>query len=277
MLAEKIFEQFPRLEIVSVDTLLVYEAYDPIRVAFLTKKIAQDNSFIQPIIVGQEPNGGKRIILDGVNRLEVLKRLGIRDLVAHVVQYFEPTEVELFSNHHYFFEDHEMWLKKIQAVLPGPLAEITLTEAKAGVKNQSLLGYIRSGNTVWSMGNHVDLPTTAATVNKVVDAYLGQTQVCRRSEVDLTGSNVPLELVFRRFTPQEIVSLASSGGTLNSGITRHLVSAYCLGLHVPLSLLESHQTLEEKNKELKNILMKHIMDKGYRFYPRPIYKFDEKE
>lgn len=277
MMETQLLQLFPRLEIVSIDDLLVYESFDPVRIAHLTKKISDDNTFLQPIIIGEEPENKKRIVLDGVNRIEVLKRLGIRNVVAHVVNYFEKSEVELFSNHHYFFNKHEELFQMIYGIVGGEMSQLSLEEAIEQVKNQTLVGYIRHNGNVYSLGSHRNIDSTVHLLNTLVSSYLGQTDFCRRSEVDLSLSNVPMELVFRRFTPDEIVQLSLSGGRLNSGITRHVVSVYCLGLYVPLSLLESDTPLEEKNKQLQTMLFNLVVDRGYRFYPRPIFKFDEKE
>lgn len=276
MFAEQLLQFFPKLEILSIEDLHVYEAYDPIRVAHLTKKIAQDNIFLQPILVAIADE--RKIVIDGVNRLEVLRRLGIRDVVAQVVNYFDVTEVELFSNHHYFFSRHDELLEKVKKILPlESLSATTFEKAEENTRNQTSKGYIKYNGTVLDLGNHTDLDETVQVLNDIVKSYLGQTDFCRRSEVDLSLSNVPFEIVFRRFTPQEIVELSVEGKKLNSGITRHVVSVYCLGLHVPLSLLQSAVPLGEKNSQLQTMLLNLVTDRGYRYYPRPVYKFDEKE
>lgn len=277
MIEKKLLQLFPRLEILPLEKLLVYELYDPVRIAHLTKKIAQDNVFSQPIIVGEDPISKRLIVLDGVNRIEVLKQLGVKDVVAHIVNYFDTNEVELFSNHHYFFSKQNQLIDACKSFVSGQPVEMDEKKALAGVTDQSLMGYVRFNGTILNLGAHESIEKTVQFLNSLVNTYLGQTDFCRKSEVDLSLSNVPMEIVFRRFTPQEIVSIALAGSKLNSGITRHLVSVYCLGLNVPLSLLQSEIDITEKNEQLKNMLYNVVVDRGYRYYPRPVYKFNEKE
>ncbi len=276
MIIDHVLQSFPRLEIIPLKDLLVYEAFDPVRVEYLTKKIAHDNIFLQPIIVGESPMG-ERIVLDGVNRREVLRRLDVHHVVAHVVSYFDQKEVELFSNRHYFFSNEKNLFTKIEKIFQQPLEKISLEQGESGILDQRLIGYVKVEDAIFSFGAHNLLNTTVDHMNAVVSSYLGQTEFCRQSEMDMGFSRVPLQIGFRRFTPQEIVDLSVQGKKVNSGITRHLVSVYCIGLHIPLSLLQSDLSSEEKNKELQKILYNLVKNRAYRFYPRPIYKFDEKE
>lgn len=88
-------EQFllDRLQLFRLDQLRLFEAYDENKVQRLQRKIAREGVFLNPISVVRE-----RIVIDGVNRLEALRRLGGQHVPCVVYDY---AEVDLLGNVHY--------------------------------------------------------------------------------------------------------------------------------------------------------------------------------
>lgn len=91
-------EQFllDRLQLFRVDQLRLFEAYDESKVERLQHKITREAVFLNPISVVRE-----RIVIDGVNRLEALRRLGAHHVPCVVYDY---EEVDLLGNVHYCFD-----------------------------------------------------------------------------------------------------------------------------------------------------------------------------
>jgi glycerol-3-phosphate cytidylyltransferase len=81
------------VKLVSIPDLKLYEEYDKKKVAKLVKKIEKEKVFFNPITVNEH-----LVVIDGVNRLEALKRLKAKFIPCLVVQY---KDVELAQNIHY--------------------------------------------------------------------------------------------------------------------------------------------------------------------------------
>jgi cytidyltransferase-like protein len=82
-----------RLQVFSIDRLRLFENYDEGKVRRLERKIDSDGIFFNPISIVRE-----NVVIDGVNRLEALRRLGARYVPCVVYDY---AEVELLGNVHY--------------------------------------------------------------------------------------------------------------------------------------------------------------------------------
>lgn len=82
-----------RVKLLPIADLLIYEQYDEEKVARLTEKIRVEQCFFNPITVTES-----NIVIDGVNRLEALTRLGARHVTCLQVDY---KDVDLVPNIHY--------------------------------------------------------------------------------------------------------------------------------------------------------------------------------
>lgn len=82
-----------RVKLVEIEKLKLYERFDEQKVLKLVKKIDDDGCFFNPITINEY-----KIVIDGVNRLEALKRLGVKYVTALEVDY---RDVDLLANTHY--------------------------------------------------------------------------------------------------------------------------------------------------------------------------------
>jgi cytidyltransferase-like protein len=85
-----------RLQMFAVEQLRIFENYDEVKVQRLQRKIAGEGVFLNPISIVRE-----RIVIDGVNRLEALRRLGAKHVPCVVYDY---TEVDLLGNVHFYVD-----------------------------------------------------------------------------------------------------------------------------------------------------------------------------
>jgi cytidyltransferase-like protein len=85
-------EQFlrERLRMVPIGDIRIYEAHDEVKVGRLVSKIEAEQVFFNPISIVSE-----RIVIDGANRFEALKRLGARHAPCVVYDY---SDVDLLGN-----------------------------------------------------------------------------------------------------------------------------------------------------------------------------------
>jgi cytidyltransferase-like protein len=79
-----------------LDELRLFEDYDEAKVDRLCEKIAIDDVFLNPISIVLE-----KIVIDGANRLEALRRLGCRQIPCVVYDY---ADVDLIGNVHFINE-----------------------------------------------------------------------------------------------------------------------------------------------------------------------------
>jgi glycerol-3-phosphate cytidylyltransferase len=84
------------IKLFPIQDLRIYEKFNEEKTQKLTKKINEEGFFVNPITVAM--TGKHLIVIDGVNRLEAVRRLGAKFVVAHTVLY---SEVDLLRNVHY--------------------------------------------------------------------------------------------------------------------------------------------------------------------------------
>lgn len=97
-------EVLTNLQLVSMDALSLYEDYDEAKVRNLQRKIERDGVFFNPITVGTWNMDGLalKIVVDGVNRLEALRRLAARNVPCML---FDYRQIDLQPNIHYVQAD----------------------------------------------------------------------------------------------------------------------------------------------------------------------------
>lgn len=81
------------VKLLPIPDLKLYENFDENKVLKLIKKIKKENVFFNPITINEY-----KIVIDGVNRLEAVKRLGANFIPCLIVNY---QDVELNQNIHY--------------------------------------------------------------------------------------------------------------------------------------------------------------------------------
>lgn len=81
--------------------------------------------------------------------------------------------------------------------------------------------------------------------------------------------------LFFGYRRAEIMRTSLDGAKLPMGVTRHTISGRALGLHVDTVMLDSDIPLEQKNVWLKHVIRRKIKDNRVRFYPEPVFSFDD--
>src|SRR3989339_1291666 len=103
-----------RMEIVPVNKILTHEEFDSSRSDSLIEKFKKRGILTDPIIVASLGEG-KYLQLDGMNRLNCFKKLGIKTILCQIVDYNNQEEVILSSWIHLFKakrKDFFRYLKK---------------------------------------------------------------------------------------------------------------------------------------------------------------------
>lgn len=89
-----------QLKLIPIDELSIYEQFQEEKVNKLYEKIKLEKQFDFPISVGLHED--LNIVVDGVNRLEVLKRLGCKFALCLAIPY---NDIHLTNNIHYIKEN----------------------------------------------------------------------------------------------------------------------------------------------------------------------------
>jgi hypothetical protein len=80
---------------------------------------------------------------------------------------------------------------------------------------------------------------------------------------------------FGRFGREDLLTLADSGISVPSGITRVLLPKRALRFNLPLEVLRAERSLEEKEAWLQETIRALVARKAIRFYREPTFHFDE--
>lgn len=257
---------FKKLRVLSIKKLSLYEKFDHVKVKKLKKKILKDKVFKDPIIVGEITQNNKNIfiVLDGVNRLEAIKQIGAKKILAYVVPYFNESEVSLLSNKHFLEIDKEELLD-----LFGDFIN------KKNKNRFQQVATLTTGNNKYLIESPKDLKSSVMILNKLVGKYKGKINFARLSETDNPYEKIKPMISFSKFFKNDIVELVNNDIMLESGITWHRINYALIRLNIPLDLLKENTSEEVLNNKIKKIIDNKIKNFSIRRYANPVVTFDE--
>jgi len=267
------------LRIVHTEELMGHEEVDPGRVERLVRRFQSDGVLKNPPVVAIA--GSRHVVLDGATRVAALRKLDIRDVLVQVIDY-DPSAIELDSWSHVIVGMQADELVKVVQGYEGLEVRATdLRSAKTALSGRKLLSYlVLPDGGVVALAGGADLEVEVALLNEMVGFYRSRAQVYRVMSADLDAlldeyPDLSAVVVFRCYTCAEIMRTALNGAKLPMGVTRHHISGRALGLNVDLVMLDSDIPLEQKNLWLANLIKSRIKNKRVRFYPEPVFRFDE--
>lgn len=278
------------LEIINIDNILPHEEFDPSRSNNLITKLKKSRILTDPIIVASL-NKNKYLQLDGMNRLNCFKQLGIKTILCQIVDYNNQEEVILSSWIHlfkakkedffnYIRKDKNLIIKKANLNQIGPryIKErdfgrlVTIVDKKQGsylvmtagnfinkIKRINYISYYYKDNI-----NRSILPFTMTARNIRLFFY---------EHPDINFYDHPdtnLMVVFPNFTPQQIIEVVQNGVLIPAGVTRHLIKGRCLNINLPLDFFDNKKSLKTLNKELDKFLLR----KTVRIYEESTIHFE---
>ncbi len=263
------------LRVVALNDVLFHEQIEHQRVQQLLTRFESDQLLKNPPIVA--PCDGKYILLDGATRTTALKHLGCRDVVVQVVDYDTPGLALETWNHLIVSLPVSDFLQSLRQ-LPGLQLHVATVEyaEDARVQRESIGTILFADGHALSLFGAATLPTEVALLNKIVALYEGHGELHRVAHADLRRllaefPHLSMVIVFPRYRPADIRRLALAGNYLPTGITRHIIPGRAMRINLPLSFLQSHEPIAEKNRWLGEWLRtRHI-----RYYQEPVYLLDE--
>ncbi len=284
----------PDLCLLSAEALVLHEHTDPKRVARMQVRLNSDGFLKNPPIVSPMPGSDRFVVLDGANRIRALKSLDCKHILVQVVDY-KSDHVRLLTWHHLITGRKSVnFLKGISSVEGLVLRPLQLKLARAALADRAILAYIAvpiadspERSAVFTVdvvhGNeHLVPEKSTALLNALVNTYRGDPEVTihRTNSDDLDDfmdyyDDVSGIVIFPPYSPDDILRLAQAGTKVPTGITRHIISHRALRVNVPVSIMSSPETLEEKNAWWHEQVRRKLAANEVRFYQESTYLFDE--
>lgn len=270
--------EMPVLRIVPTDALVLHEDADPRRVERLTRRMRDDGVIKNPPIV-TPLSEGRYVVLDGANRVSGLWALGAPHAIVQVVNY---ERVELDTWYHLITHmRRDRLFDAIRRVAGVRLTETTLADARQALDARAISAFIVCpGGDTYSIANGSTLADEARILVDISNIYRGAANIQRVRIADMAAlthmyDEVAALLVYPSFTRGDILALAESEAKVPTGITRHVIPGRALRLNLPLSLLESSESAEEKNVWLVQWEHERLAARAVRYYAESTYLFDE--
>jgi hypothetical protein len=222
-------------------------------------------------------------VLDGATRTTALLKLGFRDVLAQVVDYYSNS-ITLETWHHLMPDQNGR--KAMESIAAGQelsFAYCRQDEADRLLRRREILCYfIFFDNTCMTISDKNGRPSEhMKKLRNLVFAYDRNFPVTRIHFSDIGKALrkqglVYMANIFPAFSKEELVRMAQSGLTLPAGISRHVVPGRVLGFQVKNSLLKTSRiSLQKKNELIQKIYQEKIVDGQVRYYPESIYIFNE--
>jgi len=273
--------EMPDLRVVAVADLLLHEQHDAQRSEPLLQRLRTDGVLKNPPIVAAIPGEQRYVVLDGANRVTAAQSLGMEHIAVQVVDYEDP-ELILDTWYHLIKGMSVEEFKNLLAQLPGIRTEAAdLMHARALLARRESLAFVEyPQGEVCSLFADGNLHARTQRLNDIVDLYKARGRIFR-ANTDHLPSLLPLYdditvlVVFPHYAPAEIVDLARVGAFLPAGISRHLIPRRALRINLPLAMLGSGASLEEKNRWLGDWMKQKVAAKAARFYQESTFLFDE--
>ena len=265
----------PALEVVRIRDIRLHEEVDLARVAALIGRLRSDRILRNPPIVARLDDG-RRLLLDGANRIEALRRMGVR----HVLVQTETFGDEALGLTHW---NHVIRGREAALVLEDPPAVTGFQRAgeSGGPEGQPLCRlWLPDGETRVLLG-HPGPRERAAALRELCTrtthprARLARIAHCDLDEVRSAYPEFGGLLEYFDISKEQVLATTEVGERLPSGITRFLVPRRVLGFNLPLSFLETDLPLDEKRRRLEDLVADRFETGRVRYYAEPAFVFDD--
>lgn len=270
----------PDIRMLPTKLLLTHEEADPKRVEKLSQRIREEGILKNPPVVAQLPDSSNYVVLDGANRVMAFYALEIPHIVAQLVSYDDPGLVLDTWYHVVSGLELNEFDEAIMSVGDVCLQESSLAEARRALEMGQALAYIVSETSVRIVFCPDGRNETREILVDIVNTYKGRADIYRASN-DVWDKQKPYYpditalVIFPRYRPQDIYYLAQNGYKVPTGITRHIIPARALNINIPLDILESDRSYEDKRQWLKEWLMERMSSNAIRYYAESTFSFNE--
>ncbi len=274
-------EQYPEpgipiLEVLRVRDIRPHEEVDLARVAALIERLSTDGILRNPPIVARLA-GGRRLLLDGANRIAALGRMGIR----HALVQTETFRDAALGLSHW---NHVIRAREAAAVLRDPPANTRLHRPKESRDTPDghpiCRLWLPDGDETVLLGPPGPAER-AVVLRELCTRYTHpRARLARIAHRDLNQVRSAYPefgglLEYTDISKEQVLATTEAGERMPSGITRFLVPRRVLGFNLPLSFLETNLPLDEKRRRLEDLVADRFDSGRVRYYAEPAFVFDD--
>lgn len=264
------------MEVLRIRDIRLHEEVDLARVAALIERLSADGILRNPPIVART-TGGQRLLLDGANRIEALRRMGIQ----HALVQTETFADSALGLSHW---NHVIRTREAEHILSYPPVGTRLCrsdEADDGANGSPVCRLLLPDGEDALIVGPPDPAARGEVLRHLCARYTHPrarlARIAHRDR-DLVRSAYPdfggiLEYAY--VSKDEVLAVAEAGERLPSGITRFLVPRRVLGFNLPLSFLEMNLPLDEKRRRLEDLVADRFGSGRVRYYAEPAFVFDD--
>jgi hypothetical protein len=206
----------------------------------LEARIAKEKIMLNPVMVAPLKDG-RFVVLDGANRVTAFRNLKIPHIVAQVLDYRLP-DVQIQTWNHIVCDP------RFKNVFPSGIKRFKRSETKEML---AFTGLYKS---------HYDYRRV-----------IGDDIKSFKEEFE----HFTCLVIFPKFQPKDIERYALTDQKIPAGITRHIIQNRALHIRVPLRILGSSNTIQNKNHWLEKRLLFLKRKNRVRYYAESISLFDE--
>ncbi len=260
------FPELPDLQIVSCSALQPHERVDEQRAVPLVERMEEEAILRNPPVVIPAGDRAERfVVLDGANRTEAMRLMGLPHALVQVV-HAGGTTVQLKTWNHVVTE---IATPRLVEVIEGfPEIALIPSDEERATFNLSAGGTLATlvlpgGKVLEVVGETAPPQWSVRNPNRLVDSYQSISRVERISQAQTRGlerlyPGFAGMIVFRPFEIEEAVTAAATGLLLPAGLTRFVISPRALRVDYPLELLAKDEPLEMKRQALGEWLRQRI-------------------
>jgi L-serine kinase (ATP) / ParB family transcriptional regulator, heme-responsive regulator len=249
-----------RLQLVELSRLVLHEAHDPVRLGRVQEDIRRDGVQRNPVVVASCE--GLYLVLDGAHRVHALREL---DVHFALVQCIDLPERAASWGHLLDAAGLEARLRSAEEAEISEISPERIPLATA---------CFHAGRRLFISSLEEDLASEVRALWALQEAY-PPGKVVRRVDpgkpVDLPSGEAIL--LYRRFTPGELLSIVSEGEVLPAGITRFIIEERVLNVRYPLALLAEGDFVA-RNAELEAFIGEAWQRNRVRRYAEPVVLFE---
>lgn len=275
--------RLPALKMVRIASLDFHERPNSRRFHYLKRRMSLDGYLRNPPVVAGSGSAGRRILIDGVNRIEALRQLGIRDVLVQEVA-LESADLRLSTWHHI-----------VEGLAPcGLLSEISRSAEVVAYEplftpggdyvpqfgDSGVCALVHPDGRCYLVHSPRVLDGRIETLSHVVRVLKSGSATDRVSYTNMADlsrnySDLSALVCYKGFSKSEVMEYAGKGKLFPSGVTRFSVPKRALSLCVPLALLRDGDSIEGKQARIDMQVDNRIKQRKIRFYEEPTFYFDD--
>lgn len=275
--------QLPTVKVLRIASLSFHERPDSQRFHYLKRRMSLDGYLRNPPIVARDGADGSPLLIDGVNRIEALRQLGIPDVL---VQEVDITDTDLtLSTWHHIVEGYEPAGLVCEV---SKSAEVIACEPLFTPEGDYVPQFFDGGactlvlpdRRCYVVCSSKTLDDRIEAMSHVVDVLKAGTTRDRVSYTNMADlshnySNLSALVCYKGYSKAEVLEYARKGKRFPSGVTRFSIPKRALSLCVPLTLLRDRDSLEGKQARVDMLIDNKIRQRKIRFYGEPTFYFDD--